>query len=80
VGHEIKYLETLKGVRQPPNPFRVGADVGLLTQGSRSSNPGLKLANACGVFFKLNQYPHSPVHLILTNSYLLQCLTVLLSA
>ena len=36
-------------VRQPPNPFRVGPDFQIVSQDSRSSNPGLKLANAFGV-------------------------------
>jgi len=31
------------------NPFRVGRDFQIVSQGSRSSNPGLKLANAFGV-------------------------------
>ena len=39
------------------NPCRVQIHVGLQTQGCRwRSNPGLKLANASGVFFKLYQY------------------------
>ena len=36
-------------VRQSRNPFRVGRVFQLITQGSRASNPGLKLANAFGV-------------------------------
>ena len=36
-------------VRRLANPFRVNTEINWVSQGSRSSNPGLKLANAFGV-------------------------------
>ena len=49
----IRYSLNPERVRQPPNPFRVGRDLKITSQGSRlRSNPGLKLANASGVFIQ----------------------------
>ena len=42
---------TLKGFVFKTNPFRVVRLFMFGSQGSRSSNPGLKLANASGVIF-----------------------------
>ena len=57
LGQEIKYLETLKGVRQPPNPFRVGADLGLLTQGSRKLEPWAEISQRLRRFFQAEPVP-----------------------
>jgi len=53
----IKSVLTLKGFAFKTKPFRFQTNSGDVSQGCRwRSNPGLKLANACGVFFKLNHY------------------------
>src|SRR6185369_14512420 len=58
-GYQLKYTLNPAGVRRVANPFRARTPFYGGPQGSRASNPGLKLANAFGVFieiFKLMQY------------------------
>jgi hypothetical protein len=53
------------------NPFRVKNKIEFIIPGlSLRSNPGLQLANAFGVFFKLNQYPNLTKMTVLQPFYL----------
>ena len=55
-GHELKISLNPGRVRQPPNPFRVGADVCRLTQGSRKLEPWADISERLRRIFKLNHY------------------------
>jgi len=52
----VKYIIAPQRVRRPANPFRVQRLFDVLTPGlSLRSNPGLKLANAFGVFIQFRR-------------------------